>query len=475
MGAGADTLRTVLPMPRNGGGGLRFSLFGFPIRIHPWFLIVAGIIGFSGPEPNLARALVWIGVVLVSVLVHELGHAFAARTVGAEPTIDLYALGGLTAFAPPRPLGRWQSVGISLAGPFAGFLLGFLVLSGAAALGTDRPSPFVGSNAPLIEVIVGASIWVNLYWGVVNLLPILPLDGGNVVRSLLPGGDDQRDRLATGISLGAATVIVIALLQYDFEELILLPLLLGALNLQALISERRAPAGASDEQIMQALSSLDRGDPGALRSIAEIANEVQPAMRDRMKVTAIEVLLRNGRVDDARQALAHLPGAAHPSLYALVDVAAGDPHAQAMLDDMVRAQPLPSIARYALLGRVLAHRSTEVPGAYLALPPDAQAPIQLREMQYLAHLRGDYQGAAAIGELQIQLGGAPDAWVLYNTACSWSCAGENDRALLRLGQAVDAGWSDAAQLDTDQDLAPLWVSDRFREIRRRLAGTTPAF
>jgi hypothetical protein len=107
MGAAADTLRTVLPMPRNGGGGLRFSLFGFPIRIHPWFLIVAGIIGFSGPEPNLARALVWIGVVLVSVLVHELGHAFAARTVGAEPTIDLYALGGLTAFAPPRPPSAW--------------------------------------------------------------------------------------------------------------------------------------------------------------------------------------------------------------------------------------------------------------------------------------------------------------------------------------------------------------------------------
>ena len=40
---------------------------------------------------------------------------------------------------------------------------------------------------------------MNLYWGVVNLLPILPLDGGNVVRSLLPGEGEGRDRLATGL------------------------------------------------------------------------------------------------------------------------------------------------------------------------------------------------------------------------------------------------------------------------------------
>jgi hypothetical protein len=96
-------------------------------------------------------------------------------------------------------------------------------------------------------------------------------------------------------------------------------------------------------------------------------------------------------------------------------------------------------------------------------------------MQYLAHLRGDFRGAAAIGELQLQQDARRDPWVLYNTACSWSRAGERDRALMRLGQAVDAGWTDADQLDTDQDLAPLWVSDRFREIRRRLGGAAPAF
>jgi Zn-dependent protease len=456
-------------MPRNGGGGLRFSLFGFPVRIHLWFLVVAALIGISGPEPSLPRAGVWIAVVVVSVLVHELGHAFAARTIGAEPTIDLYALGGLTAFSPPRPMGRWQSIGISLAGPFAGFLLGFLVLSGAAALGMDHPGPFVTTDAALIDVVIGASVWVNLYWGAVNLLPILPLDGGNVVRSLLPGDEAKRDRLATVVSLVAAVAIVIALVRYDLAELMLLPLLLGALNLQALIAESRTPAGPSGDAVMVALTALERNEPGALRTVAELGIASPPELRDRLKVTAIEVLLRTGRVREAREALVHLAGAAHPSLYALVDAVDGDTHSVGMLDDMVRSQPLPSIARYALLGRVLTGRGTEVPGAYLAMPASAQSPNHLREMQYLAHLRGDYVGAAAIGEVQLQLGGPPDAWVLYNTACSWSRAGDRDRALLRLGQAVDAGWSDAGQLDTDQDLAPLWVSDRFRDIRRRVA------
>jgi Zn-dependent protease len=462
-------------MPRRGGSGLRFSLFGFPVRIHPWFLIVAALFGLSGPEPDLGRAGVWIAVVFVSVLVHELGHAFAARTVGAEPTIDLYALGGITAFSPPRPLGRWQSVGISLAGPFAGFLLGVLVLSGAAALGADRPSPFVNVDAPLVDVIIGASIWVNLYWGMVNLLPILPLDGGNVVRSLLPGDAQFRDRVAAGISLAASIAIVILLVQYDLGELVLLPVLLGALNLQTLIADARAGTQVGDDEIMEALASLERRDPEALRTIATLAVQVHPAMRDRLKVTTVEVLLRQGRITEARQVLAHLAGSAHPSLYALVDAADGDAHAISILDDMVRAQPLPSIARYALLARVLARRGEEVPGAFLSLPPSAQAPEQLREMQYLAHLRGDYRGAAAIGEVQLQRGGPPDPWVLYNTACSWSRAGERDRALLRLGQAVDAGWTDTVQVDTDQDLAPLWASDRFREIRRRMSGPAPAY
>ena len=458
----------MIPIPRGGQRGLRFPLFGFPVRVHASFLVIALLIGLSGPEPDLGRALVWLVVVFVSVLVHELGHAFAARLAGSAPTIDLYALGGLTAFSPPRPLSRLQSIGISLAGPFAGFLLGMLVLSGASTFGVEHPSPFVGPNRPIGDVVVGAAIWVNLYWGFVNLLPILPLDGGNVMRSLLPGGDDSRDRLAAGLSVAASVAVLIVLLQTNYEELALLTVLLAAINAQALFADRRN-GSVGDEQLLGTLSRLDHGDPAALGELGALAQQARPDMRDRLKVTAVEILARQRRVPEARYALTHLPGQAHPSLYALVDVAAGDTHGLTMLDDMVRAQPVPAIGRYALLARIVAGRGGDVPAVFLALPASAQSLDALREAQYLAHLRADYPAAAAIGELILQLDPTPDPWVLYNTACSWSRAGDRDRALLRLSQAVDAGWSDASQLDADQDLAPLWVTDRFREIRRRIA------
>jgi Zn-dependent protease len=465
-------------MPSGGGNGLRFPLFGFPIRIHWTFLLIAVVIGGSGPDFSITRAAVWLIVVVVSVLVHELGHAFAARVVGAEPTIDLYALGGLTAFVPPRPLSRAQSVGISLAGPFAGFLLGITVLSAAAAFGADRHSPFVRADASVLEMVVGASIWVYLYWGAVNLLPILPLDGGTVVRSLLPGDDARRDRLATILSVAGAALLVVVLVRSDLEELIVLPLLLGALNVHALLTRGNGERSfETAEQLTDVLGRLDAGQPGALRRLAELSATLPEPLRDRAKVTAVEILARSGRVPEARQALQHLPGTAHPALYALVDVASGDRHGIAMLDEMVLAQPAPSVARYALLARVLAGDAAAVPAAFGALPLTARAPESLREAQYFAHLRKEYVAAARIGELQLQLGGPVDPWVLYNTACSWSQAGEQEHALLRLAQAVDAGWSDGAQLDADQDLAPLWVSDRFREIRRRVvapSGTAPA-
>jgi hypothetical protein len=265
-----------------------------------------------------------------------------------------------------------------------------------------------------------------------------------------------------------AVALVIILIQRDWPELILLPLLLGAVNLTALVSQRRDASSGLGERVVPALSALERNETGALRAVAELAAQMPQEVADRIKVTTVEILVRQRRAAEARQVLAHMAGTAHPALYALVDVASGDPHGITMIDEMVRAQPVPSVARYALMARVVQRRSVDIPTVYLALPAGAQDPDQLREMQYLAHLTADFVGAASIGELQLGFPGTPDPWVLYNTACSWSRAGQSDRALYRLGQAVDAGWSDAAQLDADQDLAPLWVSERFREIRRRV-------
>ena len=89
-------------------------------------------------------------------------------------------------------------------------------------------------------------------------------------------------------------------------------------------------------------------------------------MRDRVKVTAVEVLLRHGRLVDARQALVHLPGAAHSvALCARRRRRRRRSRRWRCSTRWCREQPLPSIARYALLGRVLARRSVDVPAVHL--------------------------------------------------------------------------------------------------------------
>ena len=77
---------------------LCFALFGIPVRVHPFFWLVALLLGLGGVNHYQDRAqalLIWIVVIFISILLHELGHAFAIRYYGWEPSVTLYALGGM--------------------------------------------------------------------------------------------------------------------------------------------------------------------------------------------------------------------------------------------------------------------------------------------------------------------------------------------------------------------------------------------
>src|SRR5262245_47892464 len=95
---------------------LRFKLGPIPVVIEPWFWAMARMMGggFRGPE-----ILLWVLVVFVSILVHELGHALATRLFGGKAWIRLHSFGGLT--YPDRKFSRWRQIAVLLAGPFAGF------------------------------------------------------------------------------------------------------------------------------------------------------------------------------------------------------------------------------------------------------------------------------------------------------------------------------------------------------------------
>lgn len=144
---------------------------GIPIRISPFFWITSGIIGWLSSQ-SLIGTFIWIGIIFVSVLVHEFGHALSAKLFGQSPRIELVAFGGLTYPEGPK-LSLWKEFIVVLCGPAFGFGLFFLssLLLGVASIANS------GLAAPLNAFRI-----VNLFWSVINLLPVLPLDGGQLLR-----------------------------------------------------------------------------------------------------------------------------------------------------------------------------------------------------------------------------------------------------------------------------------------------------
>lgn len=168
---------------------LRFQVFGIPVRVHPLFWLVALIFGLGGSSEPIDM-VIWIGVVFLSVLIHELGHALTARYFGCQPWITLYGMGGLASFQ-PRFREAWKHVVILLAGPGAGFLLaaiviGLVVGTGAtfSFFGVRLGDGFTGLN-PRAYRLVFDLLFVNIFWGLVNLFPVFPLDGGQIARHVL--------------------------------------------------------------------------------------------------------------------------------------------------------------------------------------------------------------------------------------------------------------------------------------------------
>jgi Zn-dependent protease len=220
----------LLGEPPRTRGDIHFALFGFPVRIHPLFWLMALILGYNSPGPKEIAA--WVAAVLISILVHELGHALVLRACGLRPSITLHGLGGVTsshnsqAFAPQ--LRTLEEVVISAAGPAAGFLLAAAVaglirlagrhlevypLFGLPCLVRIAPGEIIGS--PVLTSLLNDIFFTSVIWGLLNLLPVYPLDGGQIARELFLAAQ-PRDGLRHSliVSLSAAAAMAVAGLAY---------------------------------------------------------------------------------------------------------------------------------------------------------------------------------------------------------------------------------------------------------------------
>jgi len=218
-----NELEPVRPARAPGPQGLRFNLFGFPTRIDASFLLIVALIGFDGTASHVA---IWVGLALVSVLGHELGHALAARSMGARASISLQGLGGLTRSQRDTPLRRGESALLTAAGPAAGILLGLPVLWAMHTTGWH--SWTTGGYA------LRTAAFTTLGWSALNLLPIVPLDGGHLLELALPGTPAARRRLAAQVSIAVAAGGGVLAYRAGLQFTALLAVLFAAQNLAIL-------------------------------------------------------------------------------------------------------------------------------------------------------------------------------------------------------------------------------------------------
>lgn len=184
---------------------LRFPLGPIPVRVGLLFWVFSGIFGFvNAPREGMLvfNILVWVACAFVSILVHELGHALAYRLFGSWSAISLHGFGGY-AEADVAPRAAWQRMLVSLAGPLAGFALFGLTYAVAFSVAG------AGLNVYVLNAIK-FMLWINLFWSLFNLLPVLPLDGGNVLRELLAVfGVRAADAIAAGVGFVVALLMAV--------------------------------------------------------------------------------------------------------------------------------------------------------------------------------------------------------------------------------------------------------------------------
>jgi stage IV sporulation protein FB len=310
----SERLNWMLPsleFPRLGALRIRVSLFFLLFAIV--FIVRLGVVLGS----------VVVTTLLVSVLLHEMGHVVIARLTGGSATeVHLTPIGGLAMVQAGR--GVWSQVVTSAAGPFVN-----LVLCLATFPSYYAPRALPGILNPIylpvsqfdqehvwrdLGLIVFALNWLLL---LINLLPILPLDGGRIVRAVLTTRTHPElvDRVAMQVSLFASGVLMLAGLLGDWSVVVFLGAVLLLVNLVQLLednSSEREDDSFLGYDFSEGYTSLDRSAPDdspAPRQPADTHRGLLDRWRERRRLQREHALKR--RQEEAEKQLDDLLAKVH--------------------------------------------------------------------------------------------------------------------------------------------------------------------
>lgn len=444
-----------------------FKIAGIPVRVEPVFFVIAGLFGLRYADIGLDVVAIWIAATFVSILVHELGHGLTLKVFGQPAAIVLHGFGGVTVSSRRGRTSKARSIIVSLAGSITALVVLWLPMRQLLQ------SDWILRQPESLIWFVYFLAFQNLWWSIANLLPIRPLDGGNVTAELfgLP--------MARRFSIGAAVLGAVWAFTHDQNYAGFFALFLAFNNWQ----EIRAEQGGSSIDVFEVEAPDADADAGAgssrrrrrphLHSVpgpaqppvgAPTLSADDPARAEQLAWNA----LRAGDAATARRLVDRLGPRANPYLRAAAALAAGEADAFELFEAAYVAQPSgpPNLVTTELLARSGA--ATAV-ARRLVARADGAGREGAATMQTHLHYGDHYRAAAEVGEAVYDAYPPSKAQTAFEVACSWARAGEVDRAVAWLDQAADQGFRAASIVEGEPDLEVVRDDPRWPVLRARLS------
>jgi Zn-dependent protease len=441
------------------------KIFGIPVKIDPSFLFICAILVY-GRLSAPAFMIEWLIVIFVSILVHEFGHALVVRSFGLSPQIMLYSMGGLTSWTDEKGISHTKRIAISLAGPFAGFLFGgVVVLSGIAMPGLFADHFGIVTYQDLL--------FVNWGWGIFNLLPILPLDGGNVAYSVeqmvakRPGGVITR-----ALSLLTAAGVGLWALSVEQWWIVFLMALFALNNGRALFQLLQYDRDGRMRPLLDQARDAVKNDDGA--TAVQLAKEALSSARSKEVKEEAQGILLQGLILGADIEQAKKEADRLQALYgqkALRSAFAGFEEAQLpraipVIEYSYPAAPSPELNYTFASALIIAGRLQEASELIARQQNPKYAGAAYAALQTAAFYSGDYDLSSEAGRQA--LGRTKEPTIAYNIACAEARAGRADEALAWIERAVEMGYRDVNAMASDSDLETLRSRPEFEAICDKL-------
>ncbi len=459
-------------------------------------VMVAALFGWQRHGGLNLSMGIWVVLMFVGVLVHEVGHALVARRFGQDPHIELVAFGGFTQWSGARPLSPGQSFLVSFAGPAVGLALG----GGVWLWQIYSPMRL----HPIAEIALGDFIWINFGWAIFNLFPVFPLDGGRMLLAALQGFFGMRGVrwghlvsmiLAAGlVALSIPTTQIFLALMFgsyaytNWQQFQLAgqwlnktrpakPKVTSTPVAPTRGSPREAASAATlDAELQRGWQALDDGRPLMVRMIAE--SLLLRVESDAQRFEVIHLLawgrLLAGDARAAKNALSLLPKDKLPDalLEGAVRLELGEAsEAVPLLAEGIRGRSDDFVA--SRLAKAVSMSGRLDPVTRLLEDEKVAKEIGARSFQVVvADLFGArrYDAAIEVGQLVFaRFGLGADA---FNVACALGKGSRADEALVWLDKALEAGLPDPKVIDTDADLSDVRALPGFQALREKAKLTS---